>query len=86
MGPFVLRATLLKLRSCSPQNLPDPFANRGQQGGPGGRQGGPLSGPAQFITNAINSGSLRFDRGQDDEDMDADDQVSDFCSAKLVRT
>jgi len=58
----------------TPQNLPDPFANRGQQGGPGGRQGGPLSGPAQFITNAINSGSLRFDRGQDDEDMDADDQ------------
>ena len=45
-----------------------------------------MSGPAQFITNAINSGSLRFDRGQDDEDMDADDQVSDFCSAKLVRT
>lgn len=38
--------------------------------------GGPLSGPAQLLSNAINNGTLRFSQQDDDEDMetDSDDQ------------
>lgn len=37
--------------------------------------GGPLSGPAQMLSNAINNGTLRFDRGGDDDEdnMDTDE-------------
>ena len=47
--------------------------------------GGPLSGPAQLLSNAINNGTLRFDRNSENEeeemDSDAEDQYNKSPSA-----
>jgi len=57
----------------TPTDLPDPFANRGQQQQQQGGARGALSGPSSFLSNAINNGTLRFGRGDDDDDMEGDD-------------
>lgn len=62
----------------TPQDLPDPFANRQIPRGPGLMgQGGPLSSPAQLLSNAISNGTLRFANQEDGADAEMDDDDED---------
>ena len=59
-----------------PNDIPDPFANR-QANRPGLMDGGPLSGPAQILSSAINNGTLRFDGNNEETDDDMDAEAED---------